>query len=64
MPARPSAATGSDAPRCFKFEHVENLAARGEQPAERVGQREGYALALAVIKLVAVGIGGVLQVVE
>jgi len=28
----------------FEFEQVEDLIARGQQPAERVGQRKGYAL--------------------
>ena len=48
----------------FELEHVEDLGAGGEQPAERVGQREGHTLALTVIELVAGGVGGVLQMVD
>jgi len=51
-------AFGCDGVGCalsFEFEHVENLRARGEQPAESIGEGEGHALALSVIKLVASG---------
>src|ERR1035438_5930258 len=33
----------------FKFEHIENLAAGGKEPAERIGHGEGHTLALTVI---------------
>ena len=48
----------------FEFEQIEDLAARGEQPAERVGQGEGDALAGALVELGAIGIGGFEQVLE
>src|ERR1039458_10102897 len=40
------------------------LIAGGEQPAERISQGKGYALALPVIELAAVGVSGSLQVVQ
>ena len=48
----------------FQFQHIENLRARGNQPAERVGQSKGHALALPMIELAAAGVGGLLQVIE
>ena len=44
--------------------HVEDELPRGQQPAQRVGQREGHALAGLVVELGAIGVGGGLQVVE
>lgn len=48
----------------FEFEHVEDLLARGEQPAERVDQRENHAMAVAGEELGAVGVLGGLEIFE
>ena len=48
----------------FQFDHVEDELPRGEQPAQRVGQRERHALARFVVELRAVGVGGGLDMLE
>ena len=55
---------GLAAPFCFQLEDVQDELAGGQQPAQGVGQREGHALAGLVVELGAVGVGGVLQMVE
>src|SRR5664280_3129244 len=48
----------------LEFEHVEDLLARGEQPAQRVGQREYNPVTVAGEQLRALGVLGALQVLE
>jgi len=46
-------ASGSPVPS-FELDHVENLGARCQQPAQRIGQRERHALARALVELLAI----------
>src|SRR5208282_3376812 len=43
----------------FEFQYIEDLATRRQQPAERVGKREGDALPCALIQLAAIAVRGV-----
>ena len=55
---------GAFAAALFKLQHVQNLAARSNEPAQRVGHGEGDALPLPVVELVAVRIGRSLQMIQ
>ena len=64
MPGSPSASVGLCGAIALQLEQVDDLAARGQQPAQRVGERESDALPRAVVELVAIGVGGFLQMVQ
>ena len=59
-PGQPLGGNGILRAARLQLQHVQNLAARSDQPAQRVGQGKGHALPLPVVQLVARGIGGVL----
>jgi len=48
----------------IQFQYIENLPARGQQPAQRVGQRKRNALALPMVELVARRVARFLQVIQ
>ena len=64
VPASPPASAGFCRALGFQLNDVEDELPRGQQPAERVGQREGHALARLVVKLGAVGIRGGLHMLQ
>ena len=48
----------------LELEHIENELAGSQQPAECVREGEGDALTRLVIELVAIGIGGLLNILK
>ena len=55
---------GFAGPLRLQLQQVQDLIPVGQQPAEGVRQREGHSLTSPVVELCAVGVGGLLQVVQ